>query len=618
MSIQVPARPRLLGLLLDAKREKSEAIDDKYSSFVAHAGLAERECARICLSITASFQFKEEEQVASGMLQQARSGVLNEVIFAFYAKFNTGGASSFEGLANASETWSMFELELFFRDFRVIPKLCSREEVRGVWEEMSAIRKMKGLGYMSKLTIDDLCELLARLAVYIYSTLGMQRLVVAVLGHAPTPEAKIDYFCHYLHLDDLEFVKEHIRSVGRSTQGKANMIDGGTKEGTNKDACKQDNKYKKLASQAIAKSRMAGQTTKRVAGSKELGQDIASSIRNKAKAALAAAVEATELPENIESLLSVPSVVNFDPSISSSASKLSPNNKNANKPSLPTSPARQDSRPGSPSIEIVDASRAESPSSSVNRPNSQGSKRAKSPSSSSSRRGRRLPIEKKDVYLPYMADLLMPYVSESKKGDLRTNIIESHGPFMDMGRVPEGKTCTIHVNIKNGSPEELQVKIVARDFPSESKVTTLPRPIIPGISRHISITFIVDKISVPRSVVSFIDVLYSSRFFDAPRIVSIPVFYYTSSETDHTIRDMPILTLDSLPARLRDLCHAPVSLNKSFAKPSGSWRPTPIGSSSSFSASLSPTLNFSQYSLNQSQRHSQSLSSFFHQMSSDF
>jgi len=204
-----------------------------------------------------------------------------------------------------------------------------------------------------------------------------------------------------------------------------------------------------------------------------------------------------------------------------------------------------------------------------------------------------------------MADLLLPYVSESKKADLRANMIESHGPFMDMGRVPAGKMCTIQVNVKNGSAEELQVKIVARGFQTESKVTTLPRPIIPGISRHISVTFGVGKSVVPRSIVSFIDVVYSNRFFDEPRIVSIPVFYFVSESNfdhlgGHVHRDIPILTRAGLPTMLRDFCHEPVSLNRSFAKPQGTWRnPSPMSSASYAGGAsfLSQSLDFGSTSL---------------------
>lgn len=74
------------------------------------------------------------------------------------------------------------------------------------------------------LTFDGFVEMLVRLALVAYNKRGLKRIISSIKGRnsMPTNRDIVQYFCHFLHLDDEAYVDNIILTVGRATQGDIN------------------------------------------------------------------------------------------------------------------------------------------------------------------------------------------------------------------------------------------------------------------------------------------------------------------------------------------------------------------------------------------------------------
>ena len=174
-----PVRPALLGKLIDAQNEHQEAFNAKYLSFIQTAGQAQKDCDSSILDCTVIAKIvPPEQQAADSQLNKTKGkdkGINNTFskVFAFYATFcgeNTSGL--FDSLDADSNSWSHSELEIYLRDFMVIPKLLSREAMGVIWADMSLDAIKKTGKIMSQLVESDCSQILSRIAVYIYSQPG--------------------------------------------------------------------------------------------------------------------------------------------------------------------------------------------------------------------------------------------------------------------------------------------------------------------------------------------------------------------------------------------------------------------------------------------------------------
>lgn len=111
---------------------------------------------------------------------------------------------------------SMYELFLLLRDFRIIPKLISREEVLFIWKLITSMKKTRREEIVL-LEFPDFQELFARIAILTFNKPMIQRIVVSSQGKMPSYENQILALAHYIHLDDYNWVKHRLQTVGAHT-----------------------------------------------------------------------------------------------------------------------------------------------------------------------------------------------------------------------------------------------------------------------------------------------------------------------------------------------------------------------------------------------------------------
>jgi hypothetical protein len=115
---------------------------------------------------------------------------------------------------------SMYELFLLLRDFRIVPKLISKEEVLFLWKLITSMKKSRREEVVL-LEFHDFQELFARIAILTFSKPMIQRILSST--HQQQQKKLLSYeeqilaLANYLHLDDYQWVKNRLQTVSTHT-----------------------------------------------------------------------------------------------------------------------------------------------------------------------------------------------------------------------------------------------------------------------------------------------------------------------------------------------------------------------------------------------------------------
>lgn len=557
-----PARPHLIGEYIDCTLAQSRSFSEKYDAFVLSSRMTQLKIEQTAVlsaivegKIHKPQMISKSSQVVSIEIQPTLSFVLD-----FYAKFSLKGASTFAGIDNSYESWGITEVELFCRDFSLIPKLISRDEVRRIWHYMSVERKTRGSGSLKHIKEDGLRELLARIAIFVYGKPGIISLLSSVgidVMDIGNPIFRIKNLIHYLKLADYDSIKSKIRTVGRNTQGKLNMTSQQERRTIYSENKIIDTEFRKTVNSAaspekgaISPSRSTG-ALHSLCRTKEGDKDGKKRSQSMNK----------NLPAEINELF-----------ISQSQPQLILNDAIAApaRPSSPVGLVPSEVRP-LPTKEDADKARTSLPSTDSKADSSQtgsvdvgmnggdvGSGIVESygvVEAGSRIRDREFELQASmELYTPDLANLFMPYCKDlyNDTGENRTQAVVSHGPFLDIGRVPPKATCVINVHVTNTSQDELRFDITARDFDVENtKVRTIPTKLIPGFSRVASVSFQVGD--CPRCSIGYVDIKYvSERNALVSDTISIPIYYFIGlAPLDDKDRNHVPLTIATLSSSMR-------------------------------------------------------------------
>lgn len=156
-----------------------------------------------------------------------RNGAI-PIIFAFYSKMQIPSAQlaqrgiTYEEIKNCNERISLFELLTFCRDFGIVPRLISKQNVNFIWKICLAEHNRStnkahfrhtdmSRGQLRDAGIDknEFLGVLARIALVAYAD--------AALG---APQLAVDKLVDFLQLNDLSHIRHVIRTTGRETQGR--------------------------------------------------------------------------------------------------------------------------------------------------------------------------------------------------------------------------------------------------------------------------------------------------------------------------------------------------------------------------------------------------------------
>ena len=164
----------------------------------------------------------ERGEFAEKMARQTNPGTLL-LVFNFYAKLFAphqqmqAKVPTYSEIMFANNTLSMGEMMCFCADFRIVPHLLTRNDIRNIWpfigEELDADTKRVG----KELSLDGFQELLVRVALLNGLTPeGRQK----KLCDDKQPHSAIAALVKWLHLDDRSAIKHKLDTIGVKTKAR--------------------------------------------------------------------------------------------------------------------------------------------------------------------------------------------------------------------------------------------------------------------------------------------------------------------------------------------------------------------------------------------------------------
>jgi hypothetical protein len=521
--------PKFVGRLLEVHNQLTTDTRNDYEKLLLCAERAMKDAYDANISIRASFKTttlnKKHEEVGFN------DTLLH--IFAFYAKIIQRATTTFSAAEEVNKTINFKKMEIFCRDFNLVPKLLNRDDLKFAWELQQADRLAANKGMLIAMNFDDFKEFLVRLAIVLYHKPGLKKLILTMEGFMPKNSEIVDYLCTYLHLHDLEWVMCHLRTVGRKTQGDYNFRSKGEKNARTQ---------KEIASNAEAK---------------QLRQVNTGQVRNVTKTTVNAFGE--KVVEHYECLpASTDKVIRSQLLLPTEEKKTGMSGKKFLSESLQAKLWDTDDidvmskYTGGNSIDDAEEEHTldndGSTAASMESPPSSPGVRFRMPTDilSSSTGSSLLPVfidnsvetlksacikdyDKILIQQLFQYSYRPPKVQES-------DVIETGGPVVDLGLVGAGTKISISLCITNAAGDVKNVDVMCRDFlAADTQIITHSKPLIAGFSRKLLITFTPEP--GRKTVLAFIDVVALGERKGASCIVKVPVFY----------RVDPAITKDDFP-----------------------------------------------------------------------
>lgn len=107
-----------------------------------------------------------------------------------------------------------------FRDFHLVPRLLSKEDLRLLWEHL--VDEFNSPLTTNLLTFNTFKIFFIRMSLFAYHKPGLKKLILTMEGFMPSPVEIVKCFAKYLHLHDKLYVQHFLRTVSRKTQGDYN------------------------------------------------------------------------------------------------------------------------------------------------------------------------------------------------------------------------------------------------------------------------------------------------------------------------------------------------------------------------------------------------------------
>ena len=566
-----PPRPFWIGAYIDATREQSQSFSDKYNGFVLACKVGQQACEmnrHVSLSVEGRITRAPDPGKAQGGKAHRDGERLVEAaglarpsldyLLDFYAKQKAESMRHKRSAGTVSEDsadgWTLGEVQLFARDFDLLPKLVSLEEIKALWV-MVVKRGARG-------RIAELREWLARLALFIWSKPGIVALL-AQSGYSSlecSAEDKCQHLIHYLRLGDLDRVRgtakralEDKLAYKHEVTSSSRLVVPGALPVRQPALVHWDSQGRRLHSCQLAHHSKYH----------EAGGEASPATRP---------TRQPSYPHLTPHLLALTS----SPAASSGGAahgRTSPLAGSSSRPSSPQSlsgslsSTLQAGAANSPTN--VDASSGVGPSAAPAAslpPEVDGPCAEETASPGRHPSSHAFELEACMAhYSPALPRLFARFCCDrnsredgfeaegggAKGGD--GQVVRSAGAFLDLGRLEPNAHCAVVVTLCNTSNDDIRLDITARDFEAHTEVKTLPSALIPGLSRTCTVTFRVP--ALPRSVVGYVDVGFrSERDCTVTTLLSVPCYYYVSNGgagLGEGGKDPPPLHVASLTSRLR-------------------------------------------------------------------
>lgn len=469
-------------------------------------------------------------------------------------------AKSFHEADVANDSMNLFELLVFLRDFKVIPRLITKKDVKEIWTMIGKEWIQSGRGTLRQLDVESFKDAFVRLAIVAYSKHGISTLTKKVTGGNLMHSEMVTALCNYLNLYDEVCVKDYIREVGRKTQGLLNFRSKDEDDHKRRSDFNQDRAIHRM--QITAHRRHKKQPPKlpptqknrnRRSGDDEFHSYLPPVLQQRLYPEREIKVSEEEMHAYLLSC-------NTD-SQDSKLALLGEDSSSVVSGATQNNSERLDGYEPDPAVDkIFEGVESDDDASDLTEGSSRG-------------HGGHIPA---DVVLQSYEKGLVRFVApyfHNAPDDHNDHIMHSEGSFLDMGRLPVGANCLIKIHVTNRSADELAIDVTTRGFEADNiKVTTFPKLMVSGLSRYIGVSFGIAPGN--RSVIGYVDIHTYCSHNKKTQVMSVPVFYKVGPHqpTDKlhplcTIRTLSQLLLDHLGSNQR-------SQRVEFATRTGFWNGT--------------------------------------------
>jgi hypothetical protein len=216
-------RPPILNRILEVANARDEKDHDIYVQFLSQAWLTTKNPKGINVRLSWSRGDITQTQTRNCSLC---------TIFFYYAKVQAPSTKiqkscmTSDEEISARESLSFFELMMLLRDFRILPKLLTKDEVIFLYRIMCSQKKARR-DINVLLTFEDFKDFFARVAILIFNKPLVKKISTKSTGKMPTFKDQINGLASYLHLDDMHWVRERIHTVGAESVRMVNSRSAG-------------------------------------------------------------------------------------------------------------------------------------------------------------------------------------------------------------------------------------------------------------------------------------------------------------------------------------------------------------------------------------------------------
>lgn len=491
-------RPAALSKIFELRADRDEKDRNEYVDFLAEATLAKRNPKGISVSMC----WYEENFHST----RVRNCSLCTVFF-FYAKVQSlqqklkSNLFTSESGDSARDTLSFFEFLLFCRDFRIVPRLVTKDEVLFLWRVLIT-EKIRSKVVSSHdatflLNLDCFKDILSRIAVLTYNKPGIRKMLISTHGAMPSITDQIHGLAAYLHLDDIKWVRNRVKTISTATVSKINArSEGDPKNPQTRIELRADLHAKRL-SKLLSKGEAAVSVPSKVqsAGNNVLDETDMCQVEN----------VANSVRFNVNGLVFEPIQPTTDENIALSEEEQSPHRTALDdlvdtllgKNSL-LAPARRKSvdNVGDTPREVDE-----------NDPDIKSSLKdyQKAAQLGHTRRihisaSQELALSQYRVSLSSELDDyadLIAYKRHKKSSDDLTEGKQLSQNFIDMGVVVSGTHCVIKLGITNRTSHDAVISVWTEGFcvGGEVRVTAMPSAMAPGLTKSVYVSFVAEELT---------------------------------------------------------------------------------------------------------------------------
>ena len=440
------------------------------------------------------------------------------------------------------------------------------------WYIINKSETFNSLGY------DEFLDCLVRLAIFSYSKPGLQRLILNINGFKPTAEEKVEYFAKYLHLDDQYWVKNQIETIGKETQRNLYSRSGDTNDAI-KRYLRDDILANKMDRVLGQKSR---QETSTLLENESALPNFDLSIHEDEKPKREATSKGSQLlpraifqvlyPNDVLEEESVRSMNNSLKQVLLRRGSVFMNSMNTLNSIRATNDGGKIGHHGHANVKVghnigqaqLNENPMQSPTHSPEKPQRGYKEKGIMKINPAILVDERL--------RDYDSSLVQVFARFGyfKPSAITSDVVNSEGPFLDMGYLPIHTDCVARFQLTNTSSYDLKIDVMAKGFEfKNTRVTTLPGMLVSGLCRAVSVSFTVEP-GPNRDQLAVVEVICANITKGIIKKITCPVYYRIRQQIPS--QQAAITTIRNLPTLVNKYCNVKPNLTLNNITPKEYWQ----------------------------------------------